>query len=75
MMVSRVSLGFLPTSIGAVGVDLYRWLGAPIVDAVWDLRDVENDSDSRPGPLTIETRTVETTDEAGLLVTFGCVAP
>lgn len=46
-----------------------------MMDVVRDLSDAENDGDSRPGPLTIETRTVETTDEAGLLVTFGCVAP
>jgi hypothetical protein len=38
-------------------------------------QDTKDDSDSRPGPLTVETKTVETTDEAGLLVTFGCVAP
>jgi hypothetical protein len=58
-----------------VSVDLYRWLGIRMLGTVRNPQDAQNDSDSRPGPLTIETKTVETTDEAGLLVTFGCVAP
>lgn len=56
-------------------MDLYRRLGVRVLNTVRDPQGTEDDGDSRPSPLTIETRTIETTDEAGLLVTFGCVAP
>jgi hypothetical protein len=53
------------------GMDLYLRLGIPLGEA----SVVRASSDPRPEPLTIETRQVETTDEAGLMVTFGCVGP
>jgi hypothetical protein len=56
-------------------VDLYRRLGIPLTDDPQNHAVRRNGSDTRPSPETGETRSNETTDESGLMVTFGCVAP
>lgn len=61
-------------SPGVTSVDLYLKLGTPLGE-VSDGPVERASSDPRPDPLTIETRQIETTDEAGLMATFGCVGP
>jgi hypothetical protein len=56
-------------------MDLYRILATPVVSQERQQAGAANDGDSKPKPWTTETRSIETTDESGLMPAFGCVAP